>query len=83
MDNLIKQEILTQLDSEEQFPVDFNIYWQWLEFSTKGNAKRAFEKAGFTMGQDFDHIIISDNMVKRSGWRRCSVRKTDADNRLC
>ncbi len=27
---------------------------------------RAFEKAGFTMGQDFDHIIISDNMVKRS-----------------
>ena len=38
VDNLIKQEILTQLDSEEQFPVDFDIYWQWLEFSTKGNA---------------------------------------------
>ena len=27
---------------------------------------RAFEKAGFTMGQDFNHIIISDNMVKRT-----------------
>ncbi|MBE9213708.1 hypothetical protein IQ247_13710 [Plectonema cf. radiosum LEGE 06105] len=50
MNNLIKQEILAQLESEEQFPVDFDIYWQWLEFSTKGNAKRAFEKAGFTMG---------------------------------
>ena len=66
MDNIVKQEILSQLESEEQFPVDFDVYWKWLEFSTKGNAKRAFEKAGFTMGQDFDHIIRNDNMVKRS-----------------
>ncbi len=66
MNNIVKQEILSQLESEEQFPVDFDIFWKWLEFSSKGNAKRAFEKAGFIMGQDFDHIIISDNMVKRS-----------------
>ncbi|MGB6297142.1 MAG: hypothetical protein WBF90_13315 [Rivularia sp. (in: cyanobacteria)] len=42
MNNLIKQEILAQLESEEQFPVDFDIYWQWLEFSTKGNAFTSF-----------------------------------------
>jgi hypothetical protein len=47
MDNIIKQEILTQLESNDQFPVDFDTYWKWLDFSTKGNAKRAFEKSVF------------------------------------
>jgi hypothetical protein len=42
MDNIIKQEILIQIESNEQFPVDFDIYWEWLDFSSKGNAKRAF-----------------------------------------
>jgi phage anti-repressor protein len=66
MDNIIKQEILTQLESNDQFPVDFDTYWKWLDFSTKGNAKRAFEKSGFTVKHDFHHIIISDNVVRRT-----------------
>jgi phage anti-repressor protein len=66
MNNIIKQEILTQLESNEQFPVDFETYWKWLDFSTKGNAKRAFEKSGFIIGQDFNHIIPKDNVVKRA-----------------
>jgi phage anti-repressor protein len=66
MDNIIKQEILFQLESEEQFPVDFDIYWKWLEFSSKGNAKRAFERAGFILEQDFHHIIPKENVVKRA-----------------
>ncbi len=66
VDNIIKQTILTQLESEEQFPVDFNTYWEWLEFSTKGNAKRAFINAGFVQGQDFNQFLNEDNVVKRS-----------------
>lgn len=41
------------VDSTEQFPVDFNNAWQWLEFSRKDVAKRSFEKCGFTEGLDF------------------------------
>jgi phage anti-repressor protein len=65
MDNIIKQEILTQLESNEQFTVDFDIYWKWLNFSSKGNAKRAFEKSGFIIGKDFNHVNPKENVVRR------------------
>lgn len=55
------QELAQQLfDSTEEFPVDFDRGWQWLEFSTKGNAKRSFEKAGFIEGIDFCSFIRND-----------------------
>jgi phage anti-repressor protein len=66
MDNIIKQEILIQIESNEQFPVDFDIYWEWLDFSSKGNAKRAFYKSGFIVEQDFHHVIRTENVVKRT-----------------
>jgi phage anti-repressor protein len=66
MDNIIKQEILIQIESNEQFPVDFDIYWEWLNFSSKGNAKRAFYKSEFIVEQDFHHVMRTENVVKRT-----------------
>ena len=47
-------------DSVDQFPVDFDSAWQWLEYSTKGNGKKSFEKAGFIEGVDFCSFIQND-----------------------
>jgi hypothetical protein len=46
------QDIAFQLfESEEQFPVDFDIAWQWLGYSRKDVAKRQLKK--FKKGCDF------------------------------
>jgi phage anti-repressor protein len=48
------------LQSSEQFPIDFDQAWEWLEYSTKGNAKRSFLNAGFIEGIDFCSFILND-----------------------
>lgn len=54
-------ELAQQLyKSSEQFPIDFEDAQEWLGFSTKGNAKRSFLKAGFIEGLDFRVFIIND-----------------------
>lgn len=59
--NVFSLELARQLyQSVEQFPVDFENAWTWLEFSTKGNAKRSFEKAGFIERIDFEVFINND-----------------------
>lgn len=40
-------------NSTEQYPVDFDLAWKWLDYSRKDNAKRHFEKCGFFEGIDF------------------------------
>lgn len=47
----------TIVESEDQFPIYFEEAWQWLEFSTKGNAKKSFDKAGFIENIDFEVFI--------------------------
>lgn len=47
-------------DSTEDFPVDFDIAWQWLGYSTKGNAKRKLTKH-FILGIEYN-IIRSDEV---------------------
>lgn len=49
--------------STQQFPVDFEQAWLWLEYSTKGNAKRVLEK-NFIENEDYQ-VIKADNVVKR------------------
>jgi phage anti-repressor protein len=57
--NVFSLELAKQLyDSAERFPIDFDDAWVWLEFSSKGNAKRSFENAGFVDGIDFEVFII-------------------------
>lgn len=54
-------ELAKQLyGASEQFPIDFDDAWQWMEFSTKGNAKRSFLKAGFVEGIDFCSFISNE-----------------------
>lgn len=62
MSDLVFTKELAQqlLGSSEEFPVDFDDAYQWLEYSTKGNAKRSFENAGFIKGIDFEVFIVND-----------------------
>jgi anti-repressor protein len=41
------------LESSEGFPIDFDVAWQWLGYTRKDNAKRAFLNAGFIEGIDY------------------------------
>jgi phage anti-repressor protein len=45
------------LNSQDQFPVDFNEAWQWLGISKKNNAKRNFEACGFLKGTDYKVLL--------------------------
>lgn len=49
-------ELAQQLvDSNEQFPVDFSIAWEWLQYSRKDVAKKSLLNCGFIENIDF-HI---------------------------
>lgn len=65
MTNLAFSQQLAQqyYDSAEQFPIDFNDAWAWLEYSTKGNGKKAFDKCGFIEEVDYTFIHL-DKCVK-------------------
>ena len=64
---LTVQEIIkNQVTSTEQFPVDFDAYWQWLGYSKKENAKRAFLNSDFEKGFDFE-LLISEELRPQGG----------------
>jgi phage antirepressor YoqD-like protein/phage anti-repressor protein len=47
------------ISSVEDFPVDFEDAWQWLDYSRKDNAKRAFEKSQFVENIDYQVFLTS------------------------
>ncbi len=47
---VIAQELY---NSQDKFPVDFDIAWKWLDYDKKGNAKQALLSCGFTADIDF------------------------------
>ena len=54
MNNEFSVELAKQLvESEEQFPVNFDKCWKWLEYSRNDVAKRALLNCGFIENQDF------------------------------
>ena len=53
--------------STENYPVDFDDAWQWLEYSNKANAKTAFIACGFIESTDF--ISFHDTSRKPQGGR--------------
>ncbi len=53
---VIAQELY---NSQDKFPVDFDIAWKWLEYSTKGNAKRVLLSGVFIEGTD---LIINQEL---------------------
>jgi anti-repressor protein len=55
--NIVPQKFSLSLaadlfESSEQFPVDFDMAWQWLGYTRKADAKRALVNAGFVEGID-------------------------------
>lgn len=53
-------------NSAEQFPVDFDDAYQWLDFSNKSNAKRSFFGLGFVEGADFQ-LVLAKSSSKKGG----------------
>lgn len=55
-------------NSSSEFPVDFELAWKWLGFSTKGNAKRTLVK-NFVENEDFwvIHVEKSEKSSSRGG----------------
>ncbi len=60
MTNIFSIELAKQLiNSQYQFPVDFNDAWIWLEYSKKSNAKR-FLMENFEEGEDYVILLITE-----------------------
>lgn len=54
-------EVAEQLyNSTQEFPVDFDDAWVWLDYSRKDNAKVAFNKFGFEKGVDFQALKLQE-----------------------
>ncbi|HEY9873603.1 MAG TPA: P63C domain-containing protein [Candidatus Obscuribacterales bacterium] len=56
--DLTPEVVFSLIQSGEEFPVDFDDAWRWIGYSTKGNAKAAFENAGLVEGIDFQVFMI-------------------------
>ncbi|MGL5074326.1 MAG: hypothetical protein ACRDBG_00580, partial [Waterburya sp.] len=62
MSDFTMETALELFESSEQFPVDFNDAWLWLEYSRKDNAKVAFLDCGFVENDDFQVFLkIQEN----------------------
>lgn len=60
---IAKEVIISQLESQEIFPVVLSEVWEWLGYSRKDAAIRAFELLELVEGEDFE---ISHNKVENS-----------------
>lgn len=46
------------IQSEDQFPVDFDAAWNWLGYSRKSDAKESFRACGFLEALDYEVLRI-------------------------
>ena len=58
-------EALTIYNSNEDFPVDFDSAWMWLNYSRKDSAKRQFTNCKFVKGTDY--ISFHSNVEREIG----------------
>ncbi|NEO59180.1 MAG: hypothetical protein F6J98_01765 [Moorea sp. SIO4G2] len=66
MTHLTKELVLSQLNSTEPFPIDFDDAWQWLEYTQRRNAKAGLQKAGFVEEIDFQVLLSAQQNLKGS-----------------
>lgn len=65
MNNTFSLEIAKNLvDSSEQFPVDFDLAWQWLEYSTKQKGQQSFDNCG--MAETIDFTVFNQKVKDES-----------------
>ena len=58
----LKERFENIVQSTEQFPVNFDEAWQWVEYSTKGNALKILQ-SNFEENTDYSSLIINDQNV--------------------
>lgn len=80
---LTPENVFSIIRSEEEFPIDFDDACVWIGYSTKGNAKRVFESAGFIEGVDFQIFIINDKNSKRGRPRHKIMLTVEAFKMFC
>ncbi|MCC5631710.1 phage antirepressor KilAC domain-containing protein [Nostoc sphaeroides CHAB 2801] len=72
----VRSQIKNAVESEVEFSVNFDDAWQWLEYSTKGNAKRVltdnFEKT-------IDYLVVINSDKNLSGGRPTEEMHLTAD----
>ncbi len=62
-----KETAITLVKSADEFPVNFEDAWQWLEYSTKGNAKVSFMGSGFIQGTDYQ-LMVNHKLRPQGGY---------------
>ena len=82
--DLTPDNIFGLLQSTNEFPVDFEDAWQWIEYSTKGNARRLLEE-DFEKGMDYvilseqeDQVFIRNDKNPKGGRPVVEIRMTVA-----
>lgn len=66
---LTRETAVDILESGDEFVVDFDKAWQWLGYSTKGNAKRQFMNSDFEECSDY-RLITLEKPVPQGGYTR-------------
>ncbi len=68
--------IQTYVNSKEQFPVNFDEFWQWVGYARKDAAKRTLE-ANFKIGIDYDLLHNKVEQVSGAKWIDKIMLSTD------
>lgn len=75
--------VLALIQSEEEYPVDFDDAWKWIGYSTKGNAKAAFDAAGFIENVDYKVFMINHKNSNGGRPRHKIMLTVDAFKMFC
>lgn len=59
---LTENIVFDLVNSVDEFPVDFDLAYKWLEFSRKDNAKRSLIECGFIEGVDFCNLLPNEEV---------------------
>jgi phage anti-repressor protein len=59
---LTENIVFDLVNSVDEFPVDFDLAYKWLEFTRKDNAKRSLIECGFIEGVDFCNLLPNEEV---------------------
>jgi phage anti-repressor protein len=75
--NFSPEQALAIYNSTEEFPVNFDAAWVWLNYSSKGNAKVHFMKCNFEKG--IDYKVFMQTQKNSNGGRPTETIKLSID----
>ncbi len=59
----------------DEFPIDFDLAWKWLELNRKDNAKQSLIDCGFVEGVDFRYSLANQGIETSESKISKSVNK--------